>query len=87
MIRKFKNKLLFRLIAFLMTAFLSAPCFATELIRGDKAFAGKVTFLQNVLAKKSLAVEGSLDAVQFSERFFVCNRSGANGDRRTPSRV
>lgn len=79
MFGKFKRFYLMLMIAFLAFAFTVGPCFGTEIVRGDKAFAGKVTFLQDVLAKKNLSVDGSLDAVEYSQTFFVCNRSGAGG--------
>lgn len=80
MFSKFKRQLLTGVFAFLLTICLAVPGFTAEMIRGDKAFAGKVTFLQDVLAKKNLTIQGaSSDEVEYSKKFYVSNRTYANG--------
>jgi len=76
----FKKRLLGLMIAFLSLSLVVTPCLATELIRGDKAFTGKVTFLQDVTATKGMVVEGDFNqSPTYSETFFVCNRSASGG--------
>jgi hypothetical protein len=74
----FKKFLFMLMIAFLSITFVAGPCFGFEIIRGDKAFAGKVRFLQDTTAKKNLTVEGSLNQAQYSHRFYVSSVTGAN---------
>lgn len=78
MFSKFKKRMLIGLIAFLMTACFVAPSFAVQIIRGDRAFAGKVTFLQDVLATKNATVEGTLNANAYSEVFLVHSGTGSD---------
>lgn len=75
---KFKKYLFVSLIAFLTMMLVAAPCFSVEIIRGDKAFAGKIQFLQDITAKKNAIIEGYLNRADYSQKFFVDSGSGAD---------
>lgn len=73
--KKFLRSFIFMLMA---VSLISAPAWAVRIERGDKAFAGKITFLQDVTAKKDFSVEGSIAGNDYSKVFYVEATSGAD---------
>jgi len=78
MFSKFKNRMLAGLFVFLLTACFVAPSFGTMIERGDKVFAGKITFEQDVTAKKNFTIEGSLAGDDTANKFYVSSATGSD---------
>lgn len=73
--RKFLKSIILLLTA---VSLIATPCWATRVERGDKVFAGKITFEQDVVAKKDFTVEGSISGLEYSNRYYVSSVYGAD---------